>query len=181
MDGDANGTDIVDMGADEFYWSPADFDRNGIVNFLDYAVLAAAWLTDNPNISLDNDNDVDMYDLALFCKDWLWQPGQEQSDPLGMMGFGYGQGMTQSLGFTDVLYQAEQPQLVFEPQPVVSLSNPPQPEVQSESEPQSQYEPYHTTQELIDWLEGVLADEQNRDMIDEDGIRLMIESLKEQL
>jgi hypothetical protein len=34
---------------------------------------------------------------------------------------------------------------------------------------------------LIDWLEGVLADEQNREMIDEEGIQLMIESLKEQL
>jgi hypothetical protein len=181
MDGDANGSAIVDMGADEFYWSSADFNDDGIVNFLDYAVLAAAWLTAsgdgnyNEVCDLEDNNTIDYNDLALFCKDWLSKPGQQQSDlfTFRMMGSGYGQGMTQSLGFANVLYQAEQPQTVLEPQL--------QPEVQSESEPQSQYEPSCDNQVLIDFLEGVLADEQNREMIDEDGIRLMIESLKEQL
>ncbi|MFZ0034685.1 MAG: S8 family serine peptidase [Sedimentisphaerales bacterium] len=63
----------VDMGADEFYRKTADFDHNGMVNFLDYAVLVSVWQTDAPNISLDGDNDVDIYDLALFIEDWLKQ------------------------------------------------------------------------------------------------------------
>jgi hypothetical protein len=63
----------VDMGADEYYWSPADYDKNETVNFVDYAIFANAWQTVDANISLDDNNDVDYYDLALFCEDWLWQ------------------------------------------------------------------------------------------------------------
>jgi len=32
----------VDMGADEYYWSTADFDKDEFVNFIDYAMLANA-------------------------------------------------------------------------------------------------------------------------------------------
>ncbi|MGB7581236.1 MAG: hypothetical protein WBL85_02145, partial [Sedimentisphaerales bacterium] len=68
----------VDIGADELDWPKADFDRNKIVNFVDYAIWAPAWKTTDPNKSLDLDNDVDMDDLAQFCDDWLWQaPWQE--------------------------------------------------------------------------------------------------------
>ena len=52
----------------------ADFDQNGIINFLDFAVLAAAWQTENPYISLDADTDVDIYDLKIFCNYWLKEP-----------------------------------------------------------------------------------------------------------
>lgn len=45
IDGDANDTFIVDIGADEFFISPADFDMDGVVGFLDYAILANTWLT----------------------------------------------------------------------------------------------------------------------------------------
>jgi hypothetical protein len=72
MDGDSNGTLRVDMGADEYYWPKADFDRNEIVNFIDFAMFAPAWLIPDANISLDTDSDVDINDLAQFCKDWLW-------------------------------------------------------------------------------------------------------------
>jgi len=73
IDGDANGTDIVDMGADEYYWSAADYSGDGLVNFIDYAYFANAWLIDEPEISLDDDSDVDYNDLDLFCQDWLWE------------------------------------------------------------------------------------------------------------
>ena len=62
----------VDIGADEYYWPKADFDRNEIVNFIDYAIWAPAWQTTDPNKSLDPNDDVDIYDLAQFCDDWLW-------------------------------------------------------------------------------------------------------------
>ena len=48
----------VDIGADELYWLKADFDRNEIVNFIDYVIWAPAWQTADPNKSLDLDNDV---------------------------------------------------------------------------------------------------------------------------
>lgn len=77
MDGDSNGTVIVDMGADEYYWSPADFDRDEVVNFVDYAIFANAWLSEpgepewNPRCDISNpvDSYIDYNDLALLCKD----------------------------------------------------------------------------------------------------------------
>jgi hypothetical protein len=56
----------------------ADFNGDRRVNFLDYAELADAWLTETPAYSLDDDNDVDVYDLAIFCKDWLQQYSREK-------------------------------------------------------------------------------------------------------
>ena len=81
MDGDANGTVIVDMGADEYYWSGVDFNRDGFVNFIDYAQLAVAWQTTpadndyNDIYDLEDNNFIDYNDLALFCEDWPWQAG----------------------------------------------------------------------------------------------------------
>ncbi|MGB8225927.1 MAG: right-handed parallel beta-helix repeat-containing protein [Sedimentisphaerales bacterium] len=63
----------IDIGADEYYWSPADYDEDGAVNFFDYALFAKSWRLNDANISLDDDNDVDFIDLSLFCADWLWQ------------------------------------------------------------------------------------------------------------
>lgn len=40
MDGDYNGTKVVDRGADEFYWPKADYDENWIVNFFDFSEFA---------------------------------------------------------------------------------------------------------------------------------------------
>ncbi|GAH62147.1 unnamed protein product, partial [marine sediment metagenome] len=77
IDGNGDGNSIVDMGADEYDYRDADFDNDGIVNFIDYAMFANFWQTESPDFSLDEDedNDVDMNDLALFVKDWLWQAG----------------------------------------------------------------------------------------------------------
>ncbi|HUT30868.1 MAG TPA: right-handed parallel beta-helix repeat-containing protein [Sedimentisphaerales bacterium] len=79
IDGDSNGTAIVDMGADEYYWSRADFDLDGVVNFIDYAIFAEAWQCSageanyNPLCNLAEDNNsIDCNDLRVFCEDWLW-------------------------------------------------------------------------------------------------------------
>ena len=72
--------DAVDIGADETcvdtYFSPADFNDDGIVNLTDYQELAAVWLDDSPpfdpNCDLNADAVIDMLDLALFTNDWLW-------------------------------------------------------------------------------------------------------------
>jgi parallel beta-helix repeat protein len=96
--GDSNGippdeTDIdgegrikygrVDIGADEYYRSP-DFDKNGIVDFKDFAVLALTWLKENGDggfneiCDLADDDIIDVSDLKLFCQDWLLQTGEAQ-------------------------------------------------------------------------------------------------------
>lgn len=55
----------------------ADFNGDGVVNFLDYAALANAWLTRagmpnyNEAYDLYDDNNIDILDLAVFAQDWL--------------------------------------------------------------------------------------------------------------
>jgi len=77
-DGDFNGIATVDMGADEFYWAPPDFNHDGIVNFIDFALFATAWQTGtgNPDYNdiydLSDNNFIDCLDLAEFCDWWLW-------------------------------------------------------------------------------------------------------------
>jgi len=84
----------VDIGADEYYWSPADFDEDGFVNFIDFALLAAAWQSDsgdgnyNEDCDLEDNNSIDVNDLALFCEDWLWESAWEESWMLSMGGGG---------------------------------------------------------------------------------------------
>jgi parallel beta-helix repeat protein len=63
----------VDVGGDETYYSNADYDDSGIVDFLDYHYLANDWQTGSSVYSLDDDNNIDGCDLALFYADWLWQ------------------------------------------------------------------------------------------------------------
>ena len=81
IDGDGNDTIVVDIGADEYYVSPADFNGDDIVNFFDYDILAGAWQTSagqdgyNEIADLEDNNSIDANDLALFCNDWLWYPG----------------------------------------------------------------------------------------------------------
>jgi parallel beta-helix repeat protein len=72
-DGDQNGVTVVDIGADEFHFPWADFDKNDIVNFIDFAIFAPSWQATDPAKSFDSDNDVDMEDLAIFCDYWLFE------------------------------------------------------------------------------------------------------------
>jgi hypothetical protein len=73
----------VDIGADEANSNPADFDENGVVDFVDYGMLSAAWLTEindtawNPlcNISHSADETINALDLYAYCNQWLWQAG----------------------------------------------------------------------------------------------------------
>jgi len=89
----------VDAGGDEYYHPKADYDINWIVNLLDYSRFADNWLDINSTISLDVDNDVDVYDLALFCEDWLWEAPWEQGWMLRMGGEGFGEEMFMSESF----------------------------------------------------------------------------------
>jgi hypothetical protein len=104
FDGDSNGTEIVDIGADEYYWSPADFNSDGIVNFFDYALLANVWLTTPVDLYYDDiydlvdNNCIDSNDLGRFCEEWLWQTAWAKTFP-----FAYGQTMGTGLGMSQVV------------------------------------------------------------------------------
>lgn len=103
----------VDMGADEYYWSPADFDEDGNVNFVDYAVFAAAWKSEsgegnyNDDCDLEDNNSIDYNDLALFCDDWLWAGGWTQDfmmmmyGGMGMQEGGYSVSVSEPFGQTE--------------------------------------------------------------------------------
>jgi hypothetical protein len=165
VDGDANGTEIVDMGADEYYWSPADFNDDEIVNFIDYAIFANAWNSNDSNsnwnpkcdIAIPANNLIDFNDLAVFCEDWLWQAGWDQ--PVGFMMMG------QSIG--------EEGGVLFAPAGT---------SLQSVSEEQQieKLEPFEIKQ-IIDWLEQLWLEEETQRIIDKDIWLKFMESLKEEL
>jgi parallel beta-helix repeat protein len=77
VDGDCNDTLIVDMGAYEFtsaYYG--DFDGDCDVEFIDYAIFAGCYLTDEPSVDIAptpaGDGIVDPNELVILCNYWLW-------------------------------------------------------------------------------------------------------------
>jgi subtilisin family serine protease len=58
----------------------ADFNRDEVVNFLDYALFADTWQTTPSDVNdyndifdLDDNDSIDYNDLDIFTDDWLWQ------------------------------------------------------------------------------------------------------------
>jgi len=94
----------VDMGGDEYYWSAADIDEDGRVKFADYAMLAVAWQSEDgegnydEDCDLEDNNSIDVNDLALFCEEWLWEAAWEQG---WMMCMGGGGSTLKSAGIMD--------------------------------------------------------------------------------
>jgi len=79
-DGDCNSTNIVDMGSYEFaYTNIGDFDNQCDVDFVDFAIFASAWLTEdgdpgwNPDcdVSVPADDVINWSDLLVFVENWL--------------------------------------------------------------------------------------------------------------
>ena len=103
--------DGVDIGADEYCNETsnyADFNNNGegdgIVNMLDFAVLSKACLSYGPysesdpntynwenNCDLEDNDIIDVNDLALFVDEWLWMTCTRMEElPVQMMSMGMG-------------------------------------------------------------------------------------------
>ena len=61
------------------YYTPGDFDKDGDVDFADFAIFATAWLTGNGDVyyrptcdvGIPADNSVGPPDLAVFVEQWL--------------------------------------------------------------------------------------------------------------
>jgi alpha-tubulin suppressor-like RCC1 family protein len=83
----------VDIGGDEYYWSKADYNKDANVNFIDFAQFGSAWRDQNYVIDLDNDGYVYIFDLILFCDDWLWEPAWIQGQWMLDMAVDGGAGM----------------------------------------------------------------------------------------
>ena len=159
FDGDANGTEIVDMGADEYYWSPADFNSDGFVNFFDYAFFASAWQTDpndpnyNEDCDLEDNNFIDYKDIALFCEDWLWQTAWAKAFPSN-----YGRGMGKSMGMGETFFPSIEAEKAL---PELTAAD---------------------IEEILKWLAELwLTDEEVRKMITEDEWLKFTESVKQVL
>ena len=87
IDGENRVIDVnVDMGADEFHYCSGRVDifpasPDGIVNFLDFVVLADAWMTSagdddyNDVVDFADNNHIDLGDLNEFCSCWLYMIG----------------------------------------------------------------------------------------------------------
>jgi hypothetical protein len=167
---DANETDIdgearvkygrVDIGADEFYWSPADFNGDGIVNFLDYAMLAWHWHEtdvnggDNDVFDLADNNAIDFGDILEFCDEWLWQAAY-RTGPMPLMAGRGGAGMIEGLGLDvglSVVTVAEGEPAVAEPVDIEAI---------------------------MKWLAEIWLDPDVQKSIDHDKFLKVYESLKE--
>jgi alpha-tubulin suppressor-like RCC1 family protein len=128
LEPDANETDIdgeervingrVDMGADEFYWSAADYSGDGIVNFVDYAMLTSYW--EDSEIDYNDvfgRGDGNSVSLDVFCDEWLWQAGW-LTGPMPLMAGRGGEGMAKGLGLEFAPYElvtAEPESVITEP------------------------------------------------------------------
>jgi hypothetical protein len=68
----------VDMGADEVVIAnPADFNADGIVDYLDLQIMANEWLSSGGDLQSDlfKDDFIDFADYAVFAGQWLWTAG----------------------------------------------------------------------------------------------------------
>jgi alpha-tubulin suppressor-like RCC1 family protein len=171
IDGDNNGTTIVDIGADEYYWSPADFNRDEFVNFIDYAIFADAcdsyaggpkWNPDC-NIGTPVNNRIDYNDFAAFCKDWLWQAGWTRTFTCGA-GMGMIQTMGQGMSRQTMTASFAPAEALY---PSVSAGQ------------QVEKIELLDVKELINWLEELWLDPEVRKVITEDEWLEFIKSVKE--
>lgn len=66
--------DKVDMGADEVATNLADFNIDGIVDYIDLDIIADEWLNNGSELQSDlyDDDFIDFTDYAAFAGQWLW-------------------------------------------------------------------------------------------------------------
>ena len=159
------------MGADEYYWSPADINSDGFVNFFDYAFFANAWQSElndenyNEDCDLEDNNSIDYNDLARFCEDWLWQTAWAKTFPFAYektMGRSMGKSMAESPGLTQDLFPSASAK---QEQPQLTASD---------------------IEEILKWLADLwLTEDELRKMISEDEwlkfIESVIQALKEEI
>ena len=115
----------VDIGADEYYYSKADFNNDEVINFIDYAMLAAVWDMNsndadyNDVFDLYDDDVIDNDDLALLADEWLWQPGWAAEYPVGVMMAGAAAGG----GSMELLPESSSEKIAIEAEPGIFIDS----------------------------------------------------------
>jgi hypothetical protein len=166
----------VDMGADEFDEScrpRTDFNHDDIVNFIDFAMFATSWATAegeqdyNDLYDLEDDNVIDIHDLAQFCDNWLWiAPWSPLYESLGI----------QSEGDMSMAAESSAEQLEFAEETSAEVVTDEQ--IESIDQPMSDEQ----IQSLIDWTQQLWQSDPNiRAMVNQADYERILESLKEQL
>jgi hypothetical protein len=143
MDGDGNGTYIVDRGASEYCNSPADFDDSCDVDLFDYAIFVSAWKSTDSNSNYNekcdlwDDNTIDYKDLGLFCDEWLYWMCRDKDLIMAMSGGGC-DGLLggEGLEFSQETFGFEDTETAYEPEPALA----------PEMDP-------NAIEEMIEWLD----------------------------
>ncbi len=67
--------DIVDMGADEVITNPFDLNNDGVVDYLELAVLVNEWLQSGSQLQADfhKDSFIDFLDYVELANQWFWR------------------------------------------------------------------------------------------------------------
>jgi parallel beta-helix repeat protein len=171
-----NSAERADIGADEFA-TKADYTGDSLINFIDFANLATKWLLTDPNKSLDDDNDVDIYDLAQFCDDWLWIGPCVPLDEMLAQQSGGDLGMAlETEESTELADQTQTTETVEEP----ATETPAAAEEQMEGIAQPLSDEQILV--LIDWAEQIWeTDPEVREMIDPNDYQRFIDSIREEL
>jgi parallel beta-helix repeat protein len=180
-DGDGDGTFIVDIGADEaVYWPKADYNGDLIVNFIDFAFLAADWQKANSTRTLDGDTDVEIDDLKIFCDYWLWiAPWSDMYESLGMSmaveGEAESAALVTSVDEMSAIAVSRGESLAAVEEPAADE------DVTAVEEPFSGFSD-EQIQALIDWTQRLWQSDPNiRAMVDPNDYQRLLDSLKEQL
>ena len=69
----------VDMGSDEVGPKQVDFNRDGVINFEDFGILARSWFSQTSQqnwyilCDLYEDGYIEFKDLSVLVKNWLWE------------------------------------------------------------------------------------------------------------
>jgi len=164
--------ELADIGGDEFA-PKADYNKDSIVNFIDYAKFAAKWRMTDANISLDDNDIVNIYDLKLFCQSWLWHA---PCFPLYEMLAEQSQGDSAMATSTELVEQTPAAETVEAP--VIDASAVAEEATEGISEPVSDEQ----IQILIDWLEQIWqADPEIQDTMDPNDYQHFIDLLREEI
>jgi parallel beta-helix repeat protein len=67
----------VDIGADEYFTTRSDINRDGIVDLYDLFILIEEWSDTGENLQSDihEDGSIDLRDYAALAENWLWTGG----------------------------------------------------------------------------------------------------------
>jgi hypothetical protein len=143
VDGNGDGIIRVDMGADEYCWSPADFNNGGNVDLFDYTIFLAAWASNDSNTNYNekcdlwDDNTINYQDLRLFCEEeWLGKRCRYENLMMYMAAGGDGLLGGEGMEFSQESFSLEGDETSFELEPS------PSPEIDP-----------NVIKEMLEWLD----------------------------